>query len=223
LALQQKIGDHNGAAFSINNLAVQAIDQGDYEKAHRLLDEALQLSTDLRVNTIVLLNYGEVAKHIGDHERAARFQEQALKRSGELGDEWLFCYLSLNLGLTALVLNDPRRAMEWFQGGITRVHRLRGSALLAAYLDGLAALALALGRPEHGARLFGAAIALHNRSDAGLDVSDSVTREATSSEIRAAVGEDAFAQLLIEGGELNMDDAVQSAQEILRSGRANPA
>jgi hypothetical protein len=52
LTVQRSIGDSDGAAFSMNNLAVQALDQNDHENAQRLLEEARRLSTDRRVVAI---------------------------------------------------------------------------------------------------------------------------------------------------------------------------
>jgi predicted ATPase/class 3 adenylate cyclase len=217
LTLQKSIGDSNGAAFSMNNLAVQALDQHDHENAKRLLEEARQFSTDRRVTTIVLLNSGEAANKTGDHEQASRFQTEAMRLCIELGDEEIFGYLSLNLGLTSLALNDPHRAMNWFQNGFPRILRLRNSWLLATYLDGLAALALALCEPERAARLFGAAMSVHDQSDADFDVSDSAARDAALAQLRTVVGEEEFSQLLAEGSRMSVDDAVQTVYAVFRS------
>lgn len=218
LILQEQIGDSTGAAFSMNNLAVQAMDQGNDAEAEPLYVAARQLSTDQRINSYILLNHGELARKLGDYERASQLQEEALHLCVELGEEWLFGYLSHNLGLIATALNRPRQAVAWFEGGLALVRRLRSTTFAATYLDGVAALAVTLGRPARAAWLFGAAFALHKLSDAGLDVSDAVAREEALAAARADLGEDSFARLFAEGGRFSLDEAVLSAQELLRAG-----
>jgi tetratricopeptide (TPR) repeat protein len=218
LILQEQIGDSTGAAFSMNNLAVQAMDQGNDAEAEPLYVAARQLSEDRRVNTYILLNHGELARKLGDYELASQLQEEALHLCAELGEEWVFGYLSHNLGLIAIELNRLQQAAAWFEGGLALVRRLRSTTFAATYLDGVAALCLRLGRPADAARLFGAAFALHKLSDAGLDVSDAGAREEALAAARADLGEDGFVQLLAEGGRLSLDEAVLSVQELLRAG-----
>jgi predicted ATPase/class 3 adenylate cyclase len=223
LRLQEQLGDSTGAAFSTNNLAVQAMDQGNDAESERLYVAARQLSGDRRVTTYILLNHGELARKLGDYERAGQLQEEALHLCAELGEEWLFGYLAHNLGLIAIQLDRPQQAATWFEHGLALVRRMRNSTFAATYLDGVAALCLKSGRPADAARLFGAALSLHELSDAGLDVSDSGAREEALAAARAALGEDGFNRLLTEGRQLSLDEALLIVQGILRPSPSSAA
>ena len=62
LVLQEQAGDQLAAAFSLNHLGVQAMEQQDYETADQYFRRAEARSDDPRIRMIVLLNSAEVAR-----------------------------------------------------------------------------------------------------------------------------------------------------------------
>jgi hypothetical protein len=86
---------------------------------------------------------------------------------------------------------------------------------IAEWLEGVAGVACAQGRPERTAYLFGAAAALREVIDAPPEPVDRAFCEHTVAAARAVLGDDAFAAAWAIGQTWPLDQAIAAAEEVL--------
>src|SRR5207302_3218416 len=80
-----------------------------------------------------------------------------------------------------------------------------------ANLEGLAAVAVAQGRPERAARLFAVAEALREAMGVVLTPADPAEHDRSVAAARTTLGEEAFAAAWAEGRAMAMADAIEYA------------
>ena len=108
----------------------------------------------------MLAHLGAIPLSQGDHVLAARYFEEALELTRQIGN-MLSGYISLyNLALAAQGQGDYERAAELYEEGLRFAVEAGDKTNTAYCLEGLAELAVASGALERAARLFGAAEAL---------------------------------------------------------------
>jgi predicted ATPase/class 3 adenylate cyclase len=91
LALYQELGDKQGSAFALRNLATAHAFQGDYAQATALHEESLGLSRDVGDKAGIataLMWIGSNTTNDGHYVRATVLFEESLALYRELGDTW---------------------------------------------------------------------------------------------------------------------------------------
>jgi len=92
LAIYRDLGDQEGAATCLNNLASFALSEGDYSRSYELYDEALALHRALgNLNRVafVLKNISMLRRVLGDFAAARTYLEEATRLARESADELL--------------------------------------------------------------------------------------------------------------------------------------
>ena len=130
------------------------------EEASRLVEEAATRFRALGVElglAYMEVTSGNVALQLGDLEKAARHYEATVELAEHLADDALRGRALSLLGLTVLIRGDVERARGLIVEG-ARANRRGGQSTSIAYsLDGLAAAALADGKPVVAARALASA------------------------------------------------------------------
>jgi hypothetical protein len=93
------------------------------------------------------------------------------------------------------------------------VARGGGQTRIAACLEGLAGVAVAMGQVERAVRLFGAAEVIREVGGVPLPSVDRATYDRDTAAIHAQLGKADFIALWAEGRTLTMDQAIVSALE----------
>jgi non-specific serine/threonine protein kinase len=164
LALARQGGDRAAIALALSTLGVGELELGKAGRAAALFEEAMALQrasgdTAGLVRTISFLGFAAVIGH--DYERAAALHEEGLGLAREAADASTINVSLLTLGAQAhLGLGDHRRARALYEEGLALARRLRLKHYIATLLHAPAMSAVAEGRPERAARLWGAAEAL---------------------------------------------------------------
>jgi predicted ATPase len=215
LRLQLQVGDVNGAAFSLNNLGVQASDQQDYERAVPLLERARGMSTEPRIRAIVLHNLAEAARGVGDHSCASGLLAECVQLSAGIGDEMLLGQATINLATVTLLSGDLPGAVGQYESALGRVRKLRDDSTSARYVLSLVPLCFATNQPEAAVRLHGAAMALHERIGEVVTEHDLQVTAPWLSDVRSSLGEHRFTELCREGSRLSADQALEEGQRVL--------
>ena len=217
LALYRKVGDKRGIFYPLTSLGVVALYQGDYGRAANLLEEALSLSQgsgDRRSVAMALVNLGYVAGLQGHHGRAARLLKESLPLWEQLGDKKSLANALTNLGTVAREQGDYGQAAALYKESLAlrwTGEQHRGVADDAECLEGLAAVACALGQAERTARLCAAAAALREVIGAPLPPSERATYERTVATARAHLDEETFATAWEEGQAMALEQAIAAA------------
>jgi non-specific serine/threonine protein kinase len=163
VARRRELGDDAGIAAALNNVALTAVDAGDFGHAQRLFGEALALKRNLgdpRSVALGLVNLADVFVKTRQADRAARALAEAADLAADLGDVQLngtIACVEGDLARTraeyAVAARHYQRSLECFSAG-GNVH----DTVLA--LCGLGVALHHLGQPGKSARLLHEAEAL---------------------------------------------------------------
>ncbi|MET9022956.1 LuxR C-terminal-related transcriptional regulator [Actinopolymorpha sp. NPDC004070] len=150
---------------------------------------------------------------LGDAARAVELAEEALSLCAAAGDIWHRAYVLLALGIEVWREGDVARATALERESLRYNQRLDDQVGVALNLQVLALAAASAGQPARAAGLFGALDTLSRALGVSLtgytylsEYQDRCVRE-----LRATLGEDAYAKAFAEGAERGYDHAVATA------------
>ena len=213
LDLAHQTGDLYWVACILRPLGWKFRDQGEFQKAHLYLSDALAIFEAIGFKEGIvesLLDRGILFQHEGNYVQAERFYYQSLQLSREYalkGDESNVNYY---LGLLSLQQNDFVQAKQHFKEDYRISHKM-SEGTTADFLYGSAAVASGLNKPEHAAWLYGAMQACgknpyhHPWKQGVLDQYINIARE--------QLGEKRFEELAVEGRRMSLEQAIGYALE----------
>ena len=175
LAISQELGDKEGVAASLYNLGSLAVDQGDYPSARALNEQSLAIYRELGHKGGVansLDGLGSIAEYQGNYALARSLKEESLAISRGTGDIWAVAGTLGNLGLVTYLQGDYAAARPLLKESLELSQKLGDKDSIAYFLQVVAALTAAEGRPEQAARLYGAAEALREAIGVSLPPGD---------------------------------------------------
>jgi predicted ATPase len=220
LALNRKIGDAWGTAFSLFMLAQAATEVGDREGELQFFDESSRAFSELGDENYALLaarNLAGTYSDLGDRERARALHEDNLRRARAMGNEEIEGDLLGTLAEYAMDDGRVQDALPMLRESllISRDLGNRGNRLEIALSLRRSAQALALrGKAEAAARLLSSSEAL--REEIGFSRSwFGEVNEETLAPIRKQLDEAAFAEEWARGKKLTIDEAVALALDSL--------
>ncbi|MGW0231636.1 ATP-binding protein [Actinopolymorpha singaporensis] len=150
---------------------------------------------------------------MGDSARAVELAEEALPLCAAAGDIWHKSYVLLALGIELWRQGDVARATRLEQESLRYNQSLDDHVGVALNLQVLALAAASGGQPARAAELFGALDAT-NRS-LGVSLTGythlSAYQDRCVRELRATLGEEAYARAFAEGAARSYDQAVAAA------------
>jgi tetratricopeptide (TPR) repeat protein len=210
----QELGDQDGVAAAHYRLGLATRAQGDYARATAHGEEALarfrkrgnQGQAGAAINGL-----GLVAYYQGNYARAAVLHEEALGLRRAIGDLNGVAVSLGSLGLAVYAQGDHERAAALHKEALVLERALGGKLLLAHSFENLALIAAATRDSERAAQLFGVADALRARIGAPSTAVDREFNERLIAEVRAHLGEDAFAAAWSEGASMALEEAIEYA------------
>ena len=213
--LYDALGDEEGRAGTLHNLALVASVRGEDERAWALYEESLRLARRAEagesVVTVALCNMGNLARQRGEDERARALLEEGLALCRRRGDVLEIAMVLADLADLLRAQDDAEGAMDRYRESLALCGAASYARVVAQCLEGVAAVAAARGRPECAARLAGAAAALRQRDGMPPDPAGRVDYERTVSATRVALDDDAFAAMWTQGQALSPEQAVAEA------------
>ncbi len=218
LERRRRLGDRSGVADSLAALGRVALARGDRARARALHSEGLaerRRVGDRPGMPTSLVALAEVARLDGDPGTAAALLDEALAVATELDDRHCVTMSLLHLARLAREQDDPAGADALYRQAMPAPEVEGGdipaTANTATWLEGVAGMAVADGRPEQGARLLGAADALRRTIGTPLPAHEAADRNDTIAGCSAALGEDRFRAQFDEGAALPLAEAVRLA------------
>ncbi len=230
LTLARALGDPLLVGQALTVTGFLALRQGAYDRAEVLLDEGYRhLSQVAAGEPRVLADTGTVLLILGNLDviqaqfgRAAQRETAALEQFRIAGNDWGVGEALSAMGVIFYCTGDYERAAAYYAEGLRYVRRLGHPLMVASELTGLAGVAAAIGQPEKGARLLGAAEAIRSSLDAPMAPRDQPVLERAIAALTTALGSERLSAAREAGRELNLDAAVAEAEAIaeaiLRSG-----
>ncbi len=221
-AIGRKLLDADVISSSLNGLGILAGAEGDYDAGRAFLEEGLRVSRESgnkRFVGLFLNNLGENARNRGDYERARNLYEEGLAIQRELGNKRIIAIGLGNLGRVAFQQGKHAVARSYYQESLMLNRELGDLHSIACLLDGFAGLALRAGRGARAACLLGAADSLREAVGSDMDRANRFFYESINADLRASLGEEAFAEAFAEGRALKLEQAVVHASESNDAGR----
>ncbi len=197
-----------------NALTVQAmvhIAGGNYEAALTPLEVSAQIADASGSSWYMAtskLNLGLGLLHLRRLHRASSLLEDALELYARLGDERFVARAHAYQGHLALLRGETADARDLFSQSIRRFIEVGDEGGIAEALEGLAAVCAATGSMEHTALLLGAARHARERVRSNILPFERALVEGWLDQARAALGDEAWLDLLAQGGALNAVEAV---------------
>jgi tetratricopeptide (TPR) repeat protein len=213
LALAAETDSTRARAIGVQIAALVAGKRGDWDHAAQLHAESAQLARELGDSwllSIAVLNLGDVALQRGEYERALELFEESLAIGRERQDQDLLARALGNLGSTTLMLGDVQGARSLLRDSLIAAREI---GLVDGFIWGFVGLGAAYARedPARAARLIGQADLLLEEATSHLQQFEGRVRDETEAELRASLGEDAYAAAYAEGRALALEDALALA------------
>jgi predicted ATPase/class 3 adenylate cyclase len=220
LELSRRIHDLFMIGIAAGSLAYLFVDQGNYEKAHPLYEEQLQINEKLQFRLGIgaaLFGLGDLYRHQRDYVRADQHLRKSLSISRDLGLQGNTSFTLYLLSMLALHQNDYSAAgwrfREFFDFARVREEKIN----ICRFLTGISAVAGATNRPEHCAKLYGAAQAALQASKFRMDPFDRAEFDRHIQIASEQLGDTRFEAEVAEGHAMTMEHAIQYALELSAS------
>ncbi len=217
LALAQELGDRGSAAWALIYLGGASVGRPEeYQEAEKFCEEGLAIFQDLgeKPGMAQALNIlGELARTVGDYQRARDVYDASLVISRQTGEKFRQILLQGNLSYVAYQEGNYESARELSVSYLNQIY-LIGTEL--GTLDGLAQLAGPLGKLgelEKAARLLGATAALMSAIGFDHQAGDQLEIDKYEADVRARLDEDVFKAAWAEGQAMTLEQAVAYALE----------
>jgi predicted ATPase/transcriptional regulator with XRE-family HTH domain/Tfp pilus assembly protein PilF len=214
LMLYRELQDQYEMAATMVILGMVAADQGHQAEAEEQYLQSLAqfqaLGEKYRVG-LLLTSLGELARLQGNYARAGTLYEQSIEILREFRKPFGLSFPLFNLAWVSLHSGDSRKAQVSFEESL-RLSKEYGDRMgMAECVAGFAAIRQALGKPEEGARLFGAAEAVLEGIDRCTDPIDQKEVDHYVAAVRAQLSEAAFAAAWAAGRALTLEQAIALA------------
>jgi predicted ATPase/class 3 adenylate cyclase len=156
LALSQKIGDREGAAYSLHQLGQVAYFQDNFEGAKQAFEESLALyrgREDAWGSALALRGLAVVVLDQGEFEKGEALLAETLALSQELEDQLGIQNCLVHLGRAAILRRDFERAETLYEEGLALGRRMKDDYGTTSCLLSLGLVAIQRGDHERAAAL----------------------------------------------------------------------
>jgi tetratricopeptide (TPR) repeat protein len=216
IALAEALGDDARVARIGGNLGSIALYERDYPEAIRRYTEAMDRADDQRSLSLWQQNAGLAHEAAGDRDRGLELVRRSIVGAREAGDP---AHLSSTLRtLARLELHDdataPDGPAELVREGLAISRELSDRHALAETLETLGGIARRRGDPRTGAILIAAAAAARDAAGAMRAPDEDAWVRREEAALRAALGEEAYAAAVAEGGRLTLAEATALSERV---------
>jgi predicted ATPase/DNA-binding CsgD family transcriptional regulator len=209
LHISRELGDNVNSAWSLIFMGYSMM--RDMEAAITVTEEGLSLFRDLnhKPGIAQALNIiGEIARFMGDDDRARRAYEECLVVSQETGETRRIRFMFGNLTFLAQHDGDYERARDLARQGLGLALEMNNQLDIADSLASLAGVMALTGQPEQAARLLGAWDAALERMGASSQPADQPKLDRTIATARAQLAPEIFEAAWAEGRAMSLEQAV---------------
>ena len=210
----RELGDEHGQALA---LTFQAAGERDPDKAHEMVDEALEVFDESEpVGRFVAIIFKSVVDFmVGDMETSLRRREEAMKLSDGLEMPELVAWMHWNLAWSYYGTGRYGEAAARFQQAFEYMAAENYQEGVASSAVGAGLCDLQAGRYERGLRLFGAADATFDRIGTVIWPEAAVHLEAASERVKQEAGEPFFDEHYSAGRKLSFVETIDLTAEAL--------
>ena len=218
LSIGRELGDPWNTATALRNLGLLENIRGNYQEASTLLQESLKvwhaMGPDGRTGSAwTLIFLGDAALDLHETEWARALYEESISILKERGDINFTAYLIRRLAHLSWREGDFESAKEQCGQSLDMNQETGDPRAVLACVAGFAAIAVAQGKLERGARLMGAIEAQLSAMRLRLLHIDAAEYERTLSLLRTTLDEKTLGELWEKGTGMSFDQAIAFALE----------
>jgi predicted ATPase/class 3 adenylate cyclase len=217
LALARELGDRASAAWALIYLGGASAGQPEeYQEAVKSCQEGLAIFQELgyEPGMAQALNIlGELARPVGDYQRAREYYEASLAVCRQTGEKVRQIMMQCNLSFVAFHEGNYEGAREF---GLLYLRQMHMIGSKHGTINGLAKLSgplSKLGEPEKAARLLGASAALMVALGFDFQLADQHEIANYTADVREHLDEDVFKAAWAEGQAMTLEGAYTYALE----------
>lgn len=169
------IGEQNGVANALGNLATIAHHTGDLDAARRLREEGLAIQRktgDQRGISMFLQNLGNLHSHCGRHEEAIACLTESLDIRREMGDKDDIAHSLFNLAAALYETSDKKSSQMYLEESLRLLREIGDKGGIVSVLDNLATIAQESGDLPTAKRYLREGFTLLETMNAPLDTSN---------------------------------------------------
>ena len=211
-------GAKRGVIQSLNvplhDLGTLACEQGDYDAAERLFEEALDIANE-HGNTVDVVHHlsglGHVARGRGDHRAARSFYEESLAAARRLGYRRMATFDLQYLAGLAWAAGDLPRAATLYRDALAYFGPAGDDLGIARCLEGLSKVAAKEGAHGRAARLSATSERLREAMHSPLPPSELADYQFALDSARAGLGPDDYEAARAEGRRMDLNDGIRAA------------
>lgn len=214
LTLLQEVGDLRYMAECLSELGRLEMLNNNIESAEKMLNEAAPLFRQLNIKSGmsgVLQSYGRIAALKGDYEQAYTNLQEAATIAEKYG-----------YGIHHLFARSLLGYLAWYRGDITEAHEIFTETMQSFFkkkneigvvfnLEGMAALFVAVGKPEIASKLIGWADSMREKIGDPRPSLEQADVDKIIAACLAKMGEVAFSNAYDEGAKMTLNEAVDLA------------
>jgi hypothetical protein len=216
ICLARATADRRSLAMALSFAGTVAIGRQEHERATAVLLESLALAREVNdrwLQAWVLVNRGSMSFLDEDQAQADQYWSEGLLLAEAVGDRFLLGVLVADLGELALYRHEFVRARAFLKRGLMLILELGQKALVAPFLEAIAAVIGATGQPRLGVQLAGAAAALRETQLYPVEALDQRHYQLRITMARADLGAATFAAAWAEGQAMSLEQAIRCALE----------
>jgi tetratricopeptide (TPR) repeat protein len=218
LKLSRNMGNKGRIAIALGELArVRFLAQDDLAQAEKLAEQSLALFRELGDTQYVAYTLSLLGElHLIQHERAQAHAllEESVATLKELGDRWSTAEALLAFGRVAMFGGALASAGSRYRESLALSREIGARNLIAAGLEGLAAVAAERGESQWAARLWGAAQARRMAIGAPLPQVYRTDYERALTNARVQYGEETFMVAWAEGEAMTLEQTLNTLPDL---------
>jgi predicted ATPase/class 3 adenylate cyclase len=214
VTLFREVGNRRGTARSLTYLGVATQYLDDPATALSFHQESARISREIGDRWVLAFassQLGSLALAGGDPASARAYREESVAIFREVGDRFGRGMVLIGLGQLMRADGDLARAATLYREALDDLSQLGDRWLVARALAGLAGLACLAGSHADAARLLGAVDALREATATSEIPTIRPDLDRDLADVRAALGEQAFAEAWAEGHAMTLEQAVEYA------------
>jgi predicted ATPase/DNA-binding SARP family transcriptional activator len=211
LAIQRTNDYRDDLGRTLNSLGIIAKRQENYAEAQRMYEQSLAISRatgdDFQI-AVLLGNLGNLAEIQGDYLSARSLLEDGLAIHRRLGNRGAIVPALGNLATTVICLGDHERGRSYLRECLMLCKEMGMTRTIVTVLSNFAGLLYKEGAWKRAAWLYGVTEGEGERQGVALPSMEREERDRIYSELRAALGEGAFATAFLRGRAMALEQVV---------------
>jgi tetratricopeptide (TPR) repeat protein len=166
LGLYTELSDSAGISALLNNLAIIAVETGEYNEGVKLYLEALRIAEKLGDRVMIgriYLNLGNISSELGQTDKSLVHYQKALEYSDSISQKGVYASLLNNIGGSYSDLEDFKKAFDFHSRSLKMRKELGDSIPIATSLSNLANVLVNQKKTDEAIKMYNLALEIYTK------------------------------------------------------------